>query len=130
REAEEARGERKGRVEVPCRVADLVPGELFRWRLPNFAGPNLAISPDGRLAVFPEGESHTVLELGGQHRIRRFTTNWVMTTPSAFFPDNRLILSAGSDKLFHIWDVETGQDVRQFAAPPTTVRSLALSADG
>lgn len=45
-----------------------------------------------------------------------------------FTPDGRYLVSAGLDKVAHLWDVETGKLVRTFSSS-TSIHSLAISPD-
>ena len=45
-------------------------------------------------------------------------------------PDGRAALSGGADRALRLWDLGAGKLVRVFRGHASTVRSLALAADG
>src|SRR5439155_26267142 len=47
------------------------------------------------------------------------TLRWRQAVPPSFLgfsPDGKIAVSAGSDRIFHVWDFETGKELRQFGA--------------
>jgi len=84
------------------------------WRLPVYAGPMSSslskldapqIPPGRRLANAPPG---LVAVLGTPSSDK----TWVLCV--AFSPDQRQVLFGGDDRLAHVWDLETDQEVCQF----------------
>ncbi len=47
-----------------------------------------------------------------------------------FSPDEKLIISGGSDKLVKIWDVAAGKELKRFAGHESEINAVSFSADG
>ena len=52
------------------------------------------------------------------------------SSPVAFSPDGRHVLTAGSDNLARLWNAETGEEVRTFRGHTACVQAAVFSADG
>lgn len=48
----------------------------------------------------------------------------------AFSPDGKLLLTGSWDRTLRLWNVETGQKVREYAGTESPIHSAAFSADG
>src|SRR5262249_49348 len=74
------------------------------------------------------GQGHTikVWELATGRLAHEFPGN----EKGVFTPDGKQILAAGFDKALHLWDLDTGQEIRKFPAHNTFINSLALDPAG
>ncbi len=61
---------------------------------------------------------------------RRFEGHKSYARSLAFSPDGRYLLSGSVDSTIRLWDVETGQQVKQLDGHLEEVRSVAFSTDG
>ena len=65
-----------------------------------------------------------VMRLGTVHFCQPFP--WSL----AFTPDGKALASGGYDNRIHLWDPETGKDLRIFEGHKSFVNSIAFSGDG
>jgi WD40 repeat protein len=49
---------------------------------------------------------------------------------AAFSPDGKYIATASVDKMAHLWEVESGKEIRQFIGHTDILYSVAFSPDG
>jgi WD40 repeat protein len=93
---------------------DVATGKAHR-RLSGHTKPvtNVAISPDGRLAV-SGGRDKTLFlwDLENGQELHRFPVNFEKCS-GAFSPDNKFILTYGDDPTLRTWDVESGAPVHE-----------------
>jgi WD40 repeat protein len=91
-------------------------GKNWKQAEPPQAAPPTAISDSGQPVAL--------------HEIRQFEGHTEAIVDIAFSADSNYALTA-SDGTMRLWDVKTGREIRCFrAAPPTTVQSVAFSANG
>src|SRR5262249_53921813 len=62
--------------------------------------------------------------------VRRLQTPPPWSRCVAYWPDGRLALSAGADRVVRLWDVTTGREVRPFKGHEHSVLGVAFSPDG
>jgi WD40 repeat protein len=62
--------------------------------------------------------------------VRRFPVPVAQINGVAFSPDGRLALAGGEDGIARLWDVQTGQLVRQCKGHQGAIQSVAFSLDG
>jgi WD40 repeat protein/serine/threonine protein kinase/energy-coupling factor transporter ATP-binding protein EcfA2 len=90
-----------------------------------------AFSPDSQYFALTNGDYEyvSVHETASGNLLN---TIHVPGTPlsGVFSPDNRYILTGGRDNILRLWDVATGQLVRQFIGHTNTVWNVAYSPDG
>jgi RNA polymerase sigma factor (sigma-70 family) len=89
-----------------------------------FAADGKTLLSNGRDAAKDDGsviawDTTTGIEL------RRFPGSW-----SALAPDGKTLLTGGKEKLIHVWDVSTGQEIREWEAPGRGPSELTYSGDG
>jgi len=132
--------------------ANLEPGELFLWDLRSgkaihrFEGgdnthpsgvQDIAFSPDGQallvsFGVFSASKLDYGLELLDVHsgeEIQSFPVdhdNFSITIS----PDGKQILTGGSDFNLHLWDLESGEELRVLSGHHGLLTSVAFSPDG
>lgn len=100
---------------------------------------SMAVSPDGRhlataseTATFGRGkpqpdDSIRLWDVAtGRERWRLPTSSWALT----FSPDGRLLAGGGRNEASHLWETDTGKEVRQFSGPQGLVYQVAFSPDG
>ena len=93
-----------------------------------------------RLAFSPDGQYILAAHTSGQ--VRLYGTNPAETVEinkligaaglngAVFSPDSRLIATASTDKLAHLWDPQSGKEIRQFKGHTDILYSVAFSPDG
>jgi WD40 repeat protein len=64
------------------------------------------------------------------HELRRIGGPEAPFTAVAFAPDCRRALTAGTDHVLRLWDLETGKELARFEGHTDTVLALAFSPDG
>ncbi|MBM4072653.1 MAG: WD40 repeat domain-containing protein [Planctomycetes bacterium] len=107
-----------GKLNLVFAEHDWVPAE---W--------SLAMSRDGSRALTGlQFGAVQLWELKSGKLLQGFYGHEGAVSGVAMFPDGRRVISAGLDKTIRIWDVETRQEVRRFAAG-AGVHALALSPD-
>jgi WD40 repeat protein len=112
-----------------------------------------ALSPDGRIVarVDPTREVVTIAELttGREVAVCRRPKDWLPHGDNesgwfrdlAFSPDGRTLLTSDPDHWLHLWEVETGQEIRRWGGPETRLyhpyphphhlrRPIAFAPDG
>ncbi len=75
------------------------------------------------------GKFITLFGLDDQKEIRSFGPVEGSTTEVAFLNGNTLFASTGEEGIVRVWELATGERVRQYAAQQSGVRHLALSPD-
>ncbi len=83
-----------------------------------------------QIAVEPKGSLYQSMEPDGSGLIRTFIGHNGPVWTVAFSPDDRYILTGGSDSTMRLWDVNTGQEIRRFIGHEGTVYSVVFSPDG
>ena len=62
--------------------------------------------------------------------VRRFEIPVAQINGVAFSPDGRFALAGGEDGIARLWDVQTGEELRQFKGHEGAIQSVAFSPDG
>jgi WD40 repeat protein/serine/threonine protein kinase len=125
------------------RVWDLHSGrELRRWVGSKY-DRSVAVTPDSkRLVVAGENSDIRVWDIESGRELRRFHPYQGVIRGLAVTPDGRHALTggpitltalgpkAGPDRDLHLWDLDSGMEVRHFSGHQDTVWSVAISPDG
>jgi len=118
-------------------VWDLATGKVMH-RFTNLADPSgrdtlgkaAAFSPDSQiLALFSSGGIWLCDPVTGR-LLRRLDLASSVSSTAAFSSDGKALLTGGSDKKLHLWEVATGRERRSFAGHEMPIHSVAISADG
>jgi len=88
----------------------------------------VAWSPDSR-TLLGVGDRLRLWDLATGGEINSFGAHNGITELS-FLPDNRTVLSGGSDRLLTLWDVVTGSKIQGFAGHTDRIGSIAVAQDG
>jgi WD40 repeat protein len=92
-------------------------------------GSNLAVFlPDGKQAVtksgvlwhLQTGQEKKLLKLGPRMQITDF----------AFLPDKRRVLTSDLDHQLHLWDLQTGEELKTYKGHDGNVNCVAVAPDG
>jgi WD40 repeat protein len=88
-------------------------------------------SKDGKHALSANDESIRMWDLESGKEIRTIATGkFGIGAQFALSPDNRYMLSGGSENTVKLWDLKTGKEVRTFSGHSRKVISVAFSEDG
>jgi serine/threonine-protein kinase len=114
-----------------ARLWDLKTGE----ELYAFEGDVACFSEDGSRILAAKGDLVTFYTVdaraGRVKRLRRFERKHTGVIQCvALSPDGKHALSGGSDRLVHMWDVDTGKEVRTFRGHTNRVNGVAFSPRG
>ncbi len=117
--------------------------EMLRYGFASGRSGHATLSPDGRfvLSADPMQGGLRLFELAKGRELCTFGGSIMAYTPggasSAFSPDARLLLTAGTDpraagrtSMVRVYDVETGQEVRALPGPPAQSVNVAFAPDG
>jgi RNA polymerase sigma factor (sigma-70 family) len=111
-------------------VWDLVTGRV-NYRLPgNHAAKQVALSKDGRLLAVPQGGSIQLWDPGSGKTRGQIPTPGREVLSVAFFPDGKLIASAGIDQTIRFHDVTTKRELSPIRVELKRVNYLALLPNG
>jgi WD40 repeat protein len=98
---------------------------------PAGADAPLAVSPDGRLVVRPEGAHAARLYDAATGEARSAPLQHRLAVrAAAFSPDGRRVVTASRDQTARVWDAATGAPVSPPLAHASEVNSAAFSPDG
>ncbi|MBT6493402.1 MAG: hypothetical protein HOL01_02510, partial [Planctomycetaceae bacterium] len=89
----------------------------------------LAVSRDGRNLLTGGNEGPRLWNLENGALLRRFQSSG-KSLGVALSPDGKQALSGGDAKTLSLWDVETGQKLKEFSGHTNHIRSVAFAPDG
>ncbi len=118
----------------PNTVAQSLPdntGEIDPLEAQSSAANAVAISPDGRYALFASADRTVRLyDIDARRDLRRFIGHAASVWSVAFSADGKRALSGGADTSVRLWDVETGREIRRLSGHNGLVTAVAFSPDG
>jgi WD40 repeat protein len=122
------------------RLAARLPAVEVRYPVRSFQGHtgsvrNVALSPDGRLALSCSGVERgdrtlRLWDVASGREIRQFKGHTEQIYAVAFSPDGLHALSGSVDRTMRLWEVSSGRAVHVFTGHKHTVNSVAFSPDG
>lgn len=90
----------------------------------------ISCSANNRRALIEVGDRVVVLDIAERrevHTFNQFAAHW----SRAISPDGRFMLTGGNGKVLTLWDLESGQQVRQFTGHTSgRVHSVMIAANG
>jgi WD40 repeat protein len=94
------------------------------WRIDEGSNPPVwfplmwkpSLSPDGRwlLGVLESSNAPSILDTATGKEMHTFLGHGDDVHTTRFSPNGRLVLTASSEKIAHLWDAETGNQIRAF----------------
>ena len=111
------------------RLWDAATGKEVRRTEANYPA---AFSRDGRFYIAETTNGPTLWETNTGAELRHFGQGARAASMDAvaFSPDGKFVLTANADFKLHLWEVSSGQEVRQFVGHEAAVHSVAFSSDG
>jgi WD40 repeat protein len=107
------------------------PALAVLQRFPGGGSPgnSVVLSHDG-LQVFTADRNVIIQwEKGTGNEVRRYVGHTADAGPVAVTPDGKRLFSSGRDNTVRLWDLKTGQEIRQFRQPGV-LWAAAVSPDG
>jgi RNA polymerase sigma factor (sigma-70 family) len=91
----------------------------------------LAYSPDGKLLVIVEYNTLRLFDAVTKKELRSWDAPKDLAIKSvAFSPDSKTLATAGENPRFHLWDLATGQLIREFSGFGRGTTAVTFSTDG
>ncbi len=137
-QANEMANQPSSEIQRALTSAAYAPGTRFLLTGHTLPVTDVAISPDGKLALTSAGNetdlSHTgeliLWDLTTGKTQQRFEGHKNKVTGVAFAPDGRTAISSDYDGVLILWDVTTGKAIKRLQDPSGLVRLVAFSPDG
>ena len=119
-------------------AAAYAPGTRFLMQGHTLPVTNIAISPDGKLALSSGGDETNpstkgeliLWDLTTGKAIRRFEGHQDKVLGVAFDPQGRTAISGDYNGVLILWDVATGKSIRRFHDPTDVITRVMFSPDG
>ncbi len=112
--------------EEPVTGAEL---RQFPVAMANGLAVHMAVSRDGRHVLFASGQNVILYDGVTGKELRRLQGHTSHLTDMAFLPDGLHCLAASNDKMVHVWEIESGKEVRRLNHE-SPAHCLAVSGDG
>ncbi len=109
-------------------VWDLESGKTFRINGSKEAIRCVALSPDGKLALFAGNDGVRIAEVESGKEVCRLDRPAVVS--AAFAPDGKEVLTGEALGSLILWDTATGRNLRRFDGHVKEVTCVLFSADG
>jgi WD40 repeat protein len=90
---------------------------------------SVAYTTDGKLMATASDDQEIVIYSAGDI-VQRLQGHETYVNTIAFSPNNQTLASADENGVIRLWDVETGQPLRDFEGHEQAVRSLSFTPDG
>jgi WD40 repeat protein/class 3 adenylate cyclase len=99
----------------------------------SYSGPpfrhSIQFSSDGKHLLAAYGQEIVLSDVASGQEEQIFTGHTDVVGALALSPDGKYVLSASLDKTVRLWDIETGEEIRQFSSHGE-VKSIVFSSDG
>jgi WD40 repeat protein len=91
---------------------------------------SVVFSPDGRLVVSGHDFSGLALWEAGSGALLKKIEGYTATSDEIAFADGGLLASTSLEGPIHLWDISTGQEIRELAGHPDGTLAVAFEPDG
>lgn len=117
----------------PIRLFETATGkELLRFGADLRGLYSVTFSPDGRRVLTTSGETFVrEWDVHSGDLLRRVEVDWMWASCAIYLPDgNRIITANESDNSLRIWDIRSGEELKQFVGHRDHIHDLKVSLDG
>jgi WD40 repeat protein len=116
--------------DMTLRQWDLKTGQELRQKFSPANADDLALSPDGRLAVFDWMQEVRLWDISNWREAGRLLGHTRDVWAIAVSPDGRLALSGGEDGELRLWNIGEQGELRRLPYDGTPFDAVAVSHDG
>jgi WD40 repeat protein len=123
-----------GSTDTTIRLWDVATGECLQILPGTSEIRALAFSPDGRLMIRAGNQDATLWDVGKGSCLRTLQGSQAQADSCiwgvAFSPNNRIVITGGTDATLKAWDVDTGCCLKTFSGHRGWIRSVAYHPHG